>query len=289
MTTIDVRPIAGALGAEIHGVDLARQLDNRTADEIYRAFLDHVVIFFRDQAIEPDGLKSLARRFGAIGHTPFIKHLDEHPEIIEVVRPAQPKAKGWNFGAIWHSDLSFKAEPPKATVLQAKATPPFGGDTMFANQYAAYDALSEGMKTMLDPLKAIHCALRSYGPQGAAVTGAAAADPDAKGLKIESSAEAFAEQAHPVVRRHPETGRKCLFVNASYTTRFAGMTAEESAPLLKYLLDHAVRPEFTCRFAWRPNSIALWDNRCAQHFAVDDYYGYRRVMHRITVAGDRPV
>jgi len=288
-SAIDVRPIAGSLGAEIIGVDLTQGLDNQAASEIHEAFLAHLVIVFRDQPLEPEGLKSFARRVGPRDTTPFVKPLDGHPEILEIVRPAQPPSRSWNFGAIWHSDQSFQAAPAKATLLLAKETPAHGGDTMFANMYDAYQALSSGMKRLLDGLEAVHSAYRAFGPNGVAVVNSRYADEASKGVVIESGPAAAEERAHPVVRRHPETGRKALFVNGAYTTRFVGMTAEESAPLLKFLYEHCTRPEFTCRLSWRRGSMALWDNRCAQHFAINDYFGHRRVMHRVTIAGDRPV
>ncbi|HLJ64443.1 MAG TPA: TauD/TfdA family dioxygenase [Stellaceae bacterium] len=281
---IDVRPLAGALGAEIFGVDLTKPLDNSVAVEIHQAFLDYTVIFFRDQDLHPAGLKEFARRFGPLGTTPFIKTMAEHPEIIEVVRAANPAKPAVNFGGDWHSDFSFLEEPPRATLLQAKEVPPQGGDTLFTNMYLAYETLSPGMKRMLEGLKAVHGAIRPYGPQGSQLT-----DEDSKEMVVKSSPEAVAERERPVVRTHPETGRKCLFINPVYTLRLSGMTRSESEPILNYLFKHAVRPEFTCRFRWETNSLALWDNRAVMHFAINDYLGHRRVMHRVTINGDGPL
>ena len=278
---IDVRPIAGSLGAEVHGVDLSQQLDNQTTDEIHRAFLENLVIFFRDQDISPEQQVAFTRKFGPYGPVPFVKPLDGHPEIIAVVKEADETTTA-NFGGTWHSDFSFQVEPPLGSVLYALETPAYGGDTMFANMYQAYDALSDGMKEMLDGLIAVHSATNAYGTRARYDLNAL------RSMEIETGVEGDAEMEHPVVRTHPETGRKCLFVNPVYTIRFKGMTARESAPLLTYLCEHSVRPEFTCRFRWRDKSLALWDNRCTQHLALNDYPGFRREMHRTTIAGDRP-
>jgi len=271
-----VRPIAGS--------DPTHPLDNRTGNEIHPAFREHLVIFFRDQALTPASLKEFGGRFGRFGRSPFVRMLPEHPEVMEIVREPDPPKPEVNFGNAWHSDMSFAAEPAKATLLQAKDVPRAGGDTLWANMYLAYEALSPAMRALLERQRAVHCAARIYGPQGVMVT-----DEDARGMVIRGNAEALEEREHPVVRTHPETGRKALYVNPVYTTRLAGMRREESAGLLNFLFDHATRPEFTCRFRWRENSVALWDNRCTLHFAINDYIGHRRVMHRITIAGERPV
>ena len=283
--SIEVRPLAGALGAEIFGVDLRRALDNRTAEEIHDTFRRHLVIFFRDQRLTPAELKAFARHFGALSRVGFVQSVvPEHPEVMVIRREPDPPNPKINFGNAWHTDMSFAAEPPKATLLQAKEVPVEGGDTMFANMYLAYDTLSDGMKRMLEGLRAVHCAAQIYGPQGVVVN-----DEDGRGTVVHSSDEALAEREHPVVRTHPETGRRCLYVNSVYTKRFASMSNEESAPLLKFLYQHQTRAEFTCRFRWQENSLALWDNRCALHYALNDYLGRRRVMHRVTIAGERPV
>jgi taurine dioxygenase len=282
---IEVTPIAGALGAEIRGVDLTAALDNRTTDEIHRAFREHCVVFFRDQRLPPAGLKAFGRLFGPLGRIDFVKSVvPEHPEVMVITREEQPARPEINFGNAWHSDMSYAEEPPLGTALHAQELPPIGGDTLWTNMYLAYETLSEGMRRLLAGLRAVHTAKRAYGPQGAIVT-----DAEARGMVIRSSPEALVEREHPVVRTHPGTGRKALFVNPVYTTRFAGMSVEESMPLLRFLYQHATRPEFTCRFRWSANALALWDNRCTMHFAINDYLGHRRVMHRITIAGERPV
>jgi taurine dioxygenase len=280
--TLQLRPIAGALGAEIAGVDLARPLSEEQFAEIRRAFLEHLVIFFRDQALTPEQHTEFSARFGGLSRMPYVKALDDHPDIIAVLKEADEQ-KISVFGGAWHSDFSFLEEPPLGSVLYALEVPPYGGDTLWSNMYAAYDALSEGMKRLLDGLVAQHSG-HVYGMD------AVPADlRTSRSIAISrNNPEADIERGHPVVRIHPETGRKALFVNPIYTTRFAGMSAAESKPLLEFLYAHATRPEFTCRFRWRTGSLAVWDNRCAMHYAINDYDGRRRLMHRTTIAGDRP-
>ncbi len=278
---LDVRPIAGALGAELAGVDLAAPADDRVTAEIRRALLEYLVIYFPDQRLGPDDQKAFTRRFGEFGEVPFVKPLDGHPEIIAVIKQADER-NTFNFGGTWHSDFSFQERPPMASILYAREVPSHGGDTMFANMYLAYETLSDGMKTLLDGLIAVHSARRPYGLNGQFQ------DQKLAAMTITSSAEAEATVDHPVVRTHPETGRKCLFVNSVYTVGLKDMTARESRPLLDFLSAHAIRPEFTCRLGWRPGGLAMWDNRAVLHCAVNDYDGQRREMHRTTVAGDRP-
>jgi taurine dioxygenase len=273
---VDVRPIAGALGAEISGVDLSRPLGDGTLAAIRRAWLDHLVIFFRDQDLTAAQYLAFARRFGEPIEYPFVKGLPEAPEIIPVLKLEHEKI---NFGGLWHSDTTYLEQPPMASMLLAREVPPAGGDTEFANMYLAYETLSDGMKRVLDSLVAVN---------SSALADASKTREDRikDSARTDVAKEYVAE--HPVVRVHPETGRKALYVNGAHTDRFAGMTREESRPLLAFLYQHQIRSEFTCRFSWRPGSIALWDNRCAQHNAINDYQGYRRLMHRITLAGDRP-
>jgi taurine dioxygenase len=274
--SFEVRPIAGALGAEIAGVDLSRDLDDETVAALRRAWLQHLVLFFRDQDLPPAHFLAFARRFGEPIEYPFVKGLDEFPEIIPVLKLETERV---NFGGIWHSDTAYLDVPPMASMLVARDVPPAGGDTEFANMYLAYETLSDGMKRLLDGL--------------VAVNSSAAADVSrTREDRLKDSARADAKReytsAHPVVRVHPETGRRALYVNVAHTVRFEGMTQEESAPLLQYLYRHQVRAELTCRFRWSPGSLAFWDNRCAQHNAINDYHGHRRLLHRITLAGDKP-
>jgi taurine dioxygenase len=266
--------IAGALGAEITGVDLSRPLRKAAFAEVKRLWLEHVVIFFRDQALSPAQFMAFAKQFGEPIEYPMVKGLEGFPKIIEVRKLEHERVA---FGGIWHTDTAYLERPPMASMLVAREVPPFGGDTLFANMYLAYESLSPGLKTLLEGLKAVNTSTKAD---------ASKTREDAIKTSGKKAKNYVAE--HPVVRTHPETGRKALYVNSGHTVRFAGWSEEESAPLLKYLFEWQIRPEFTCRFAWQPGSIALWDNRCAQHNAVNDYHGHRRVMHRITLAGDVP-
>jgi taurine dioxygenase len=273
---LEVHKIAGALGAEISGIDLARDLDADTAAEIRRIWLDNCVVFFRNQDLPPAAFLAVAKRFGEPIEYPFLKGLDGFPEIITVAKLEHEKI---NFGGVWHSDTSYLEIPPMATMLIAREVPPVGGDTLFANQYLAYEALSDGMKRLLDGLVAVNASAK------ADVT-RTREDRVRDGGKAEARKDFVS--GHPAVRTHPETGRKALYLNVAHTVRFKDMTEEESAPILDFLFRHQTKPEFTCRFHWEPGSIALWDNRCAQHNPVNDYHGYRRLMHRITLKGDKP-
>jgi taurine dioxygenase len=273
---LDVQPIAGALGAEISGVDLAEPLDAQTVAAIRRAWLDHLVLFFRDQSLTPAQFLAFARRFGEPIEYPFVRGLEEAPQVIPVLKREHETA---NFGGIWHSDTTYLEIPPMASLLIAREVPPAGGDTEFANMYRAFETLSPGLQRLLEPLRAVH---------SSALADTARTREDRVKDSARHDARASYAAEHPVVRVHPETGRKALYVDVAHTERFADMTREESAPLLRYLFQHQVRAELTCRFRWRPGSIAFWDNRCAQHNAINDYAGHRRLMHRITLAGDRP-
>jgi taurine dioxygenase len=280
-SAIRVEPIAGALGAEISGVDLSQPLSDALIGKIRAALLENQVIFFRDQHLTPEQHLGFGRRFGELQIHEFVGGMAEYPEILEVRKEPEETR---NFGGGWHTDVSYLERPSLGSVLYAREVPEYGGDTMFANQYSAYESLSDGMKAMLDGMTAIHSARRPYGPNAARAN---AYGPSS--MHFIFSEAAHAEIEHPVVRTHRETGKKALYVNRTFTLRFKDMTEEESAPLLNYLCDHVVRPEFTCRFRWRANSIAFWDNRCVQHNAINDYGGERRVMHRVTIEGERPV
>jgi taurine dioxygenase len=277
--TIQVRPLSGALGAEIEGVDLSRPLDERAMADVRRAFLEYLVIFFPNQDLTPAAQKDFARKFGDIYVHRMVEGMADHPDVIRVVREPGERI---NWGSEWHMDAGFEERPPLGTMLHAREIPPYGSDTLWANLYMAYEALSEGLKRALGAMRAVH----------ASGTGARYA---ARFKGMTARATEPSEAVHPVVRVHPETGRKCLFVNNSFMVRFDGMTAEESAPLMRYLFAHSVRPEFTCRFRWKPGTLAFWDNRCTQHNAIADYFperselfASRRVMHRVTIQGDRP-
>jgi taurine dioxygenase len=272
---IEVRPIAGALGAEVRGVDASRPIAAEVLAELRDAWLDHVVIFLRDQRLTPQALLDFARTFGEPMGYPQLRGLAECPLVTPVVKLEHERM---NFGGIWHSDTSYLERPPMASMLYAIEIPPYGGDTLFANQYLAYETLSDGLKATLDRLTGINSSLKAD---------ASRTREDA--LRAAGEKTKVLTGEHPVVRTHPETGRKALYVNVGHTTHFRGWTEEESTPLLSYLFAHQVKPELTCRFQWTPGALAFWDNRCAQHNPVNDYHGFKRVMHRVTLAGDRPV
>jgi taurine dioxygenase len=271
---LQIERLSGALGAEIHGVDLAKDLNAEVVAGIRQAFLEHLVIFFRDQTLAPAQFMAFARAMGTPIEYPFVKGIPGFPEVIEVKKLEHERV---NFGGVWHSDTTYLEVPPMGSMLIAREVPPYGGDTEFANQYLAYEALSDGMKGLLSGLTGISSSAKANVTRTREDR-----------IKEQGGTSKELVGKHPVVRTHPETGRKALYVNMAHTARFDGMTEEESAPLLDFLFRHQVKAEFTCRFRWRVGSLAFWDNRCAQHNPVNDYHGHRRVMHRITLAGDKP-
>jgi taurine dioxygenase len=275
MSRLEIQPLSGALGAEISGVDLAGSLDDTTVGELRAALLEHAVIFLRDQALSPDQLVALAGRFGELVEYPYVKGLPECPLVLPVIKEPHEKA---NFGGVWHSDTAYLEQPAMATMLYAVETPPVGGDTMFASTTRAYETLSDGMKAMLGRLRALNVGNKPIALE------------TREEMRSKRAAAEVGENGtfHPVVRTHPETGRKALYVNRAHTTRFEDMTEAESLPLLDFLFAHQIRPELTCRFRWRPGSLALWDNRATLHYPLNDYHGHRRVMHRVSIGGDRP-
>jgi taurine dioxygenase len=275
-TTLKILPYSSALGAVISGVDLSKPLGAAEFGTIRQAFRDHGVIFFRDQQITPEQHLAFARRWAPIDINRFFKPVDGYPEIAEVRKEADQTT---NIGGDWHTDHSYDKVPAMGSLLLAREVPPRGGDTLFANMALAYEALSPGLRKTLDGLQAVHSTAHVFGAQGGY---AKAAD---LGGRIGNAAAVTQDVVHPVVIRHPDTGRRTLYVNAAFTTRFDGWTAAESAPLLQWLYQHASKPEFSCRFAWQAGSLAFWDNRATWHYALNDYHGHRRVMHRITVQG----
>lgn len=280
-TSFRVEAVAGALGAQIHGVDLALPLSDETFEAIRDALHEYLVIFFRDQDLTAGQHRAFARRLGPLEPHPYVAGLAEHPDIIEIVKEPE---ETHNFGSRWHADLTFLEQPPGGAVLYARDLPPVGGDTMFANMYLAYETLSHGMRRMLEGLSARHA---SGEPKLYAS--------EFRGMRERGGTDAI-EQVHPVVRTHPVTGRKAIFVNPVFTRCFETMTMEESAPVLRYLHEHATRPEFTFRFRWSPGTLLIWDNRVVLHNALNDDFGaarngtgFRRVLHRATLAGERPM
>jgi len=273
---IGVRRVAGALGAEILGVDLSKPLAAETVAEIRRAWLENLVVFFREQKLTFAQYMAFAESMGTTIEYPFVKGIEGWPKIIEVKKLEHEKV---NFGGVWHSDTAYLDEPPMASMLMAQQIPPYGGDTLFANQYMAWEALSDGLRRMLDGMTAVNSSARAD---------VSKTREDRLKSDGRNDAPSRFDAEHPVARTHPETGRKALFVNVAHTARFSGWSEEESAPLLNFLFQHQVKPEFTCRFVWQPGSIAFWDNRCAQHNPVNDYHGFKRLLHRITLAGGRP-
>jgi len=270
----DVRPTSGALGAEILGIDLARPLSQEEAHEIRGALNEHGVIFFRDQKLTPEQHIAFAGRIAPINVNRFFKAVPGHPEIAEVRKePDQQR----NIGGGWHTDHSYDEVPALGSILLAREVPPRGGDTMFASMALAYEALSDGLKRTLEGMRAVHSSRHVFGA-------AAQYARDTAG-RIGNAELATQDAIHPVVIRHPETKRKTLYVNPGFTTHFEGWTAQESKPLLDYLYAHGSQPQFQTRFQWREGSIAFWDNRATWHFAINDYHGERRLMHRITLDG----
>jgi taurine dioxygenase len=280
---IELRPVSGALGAEVSGVDTSRPLSAAIAGEIRAALEQYLVIFFRDQNLSFEQLKSFSTTFGELTRVPYVGALEQHPEIIAVLKEADERNIS-TFGGTWHTDFSFLDRPPVASILYAEEVPDFGGDTLWANMYAAYASLSPGLQTTLAELNAMHSG-HVYGaarpPTGIATS---------TSIEISrNNPQADVERAHPVVRVNPRSGERALYVNPVYTTRFEEMSEDESRGLLEYLYTHCTRPQFTCRFRWARGSLAVWDNRYTQHLAINDYDGHRRCMYRTSTAGEVPV
>ncbi len=279
---IRVVPLSGRIGAEIDGVDLSKPLQSDVFEEIHRAYLDHAVIAFRGQTLSREEQIAFARRFGDLDVHPIAVGMPDHPEVIRVEKPAGERA---TFGTSWHSDNTFFEEPSQATVLYGVTIPAYRGDTLWASMESAYDALSPKMQEILGELSAIHGASRAYDP---AVTGTDKYE-GKTAIKYRYSDAVTREVQHPVIRTHPETGRRGIFVNPMFTLRIADLSEAEGEALLQFLFRHATQPEFTCRLRWETGTVVVWDNRCTQHYAIDDYAEHERLMYRVTVKGDRPV
>jgi taurine dioxygenase len=272
--TIKVNPLSPTIGAEIYGVNLAKPLGNQTFAEIHKALMTHQVIFFRDQVMDWDQHKVFGRRFGELHVHPTAPSPEGHPEILTIRGDAKSKQVA---GQTWHTDVSCDEEPPMGSILHLHEVPEIGGDTIFASMYAAYDGLSDTMKAFLNGLQAWHESEHVHGKRYGH-----------KGGMRDGKEILFPKALHPIVRTHPDTGRKCLYVNRNFTTRIEGLAPAESKALLGFLYQHIETPEFHCRFNWRANSVAFWDNRCAQHRALWDYFPQTRHGYRVTVQGDRP-
>jgi len=279
MTDLVVKPVTGAIGAEVSGIDLASDLTSHDVGRLRDAFNQFHVLFFRDQQLCPERQAGFARRFGELGSHPYVEPSAEHPEVLDIITEPDDRV---NFGGGWHTDVTFLAEPDLGSILYAVDVPDYGGDTLWASQHAAWDALSDTMKEFIDPLVAVHSARMQYGGNGYSQ--------QSKAMKTRNADDATTSEVHhPVVRTHPVTGRKGLYVNKAFTERIRGLHRSESDAVLGFLFEHAVREPFTCRFQWQPGSLAMWDNRCVQHYALYDYKGKRRHMRRVTLKGDRPV
>ena len=280
--TIKVSPQPSGFGAEITGVDLAAPLPEPVLGEVKAAWARHGVVAFPDQPLSLDELEAFTLEMGKFGTDPFIKPMPGHPNVLELRR--EPDEKATNFGAGWHSDWSFQDRPPAATILRSEVTPPVGGDTLFCDCARAYEALSPTMKAMLEPLQAIHSAARPYGTQGSF-----AKETAARTMQIITSKEAEKTRTHPLVRTHPVTGRKALFISPVYTVGVEGLTGPESDGVLGLLFKHMLQDQFIYRHRWQAGMVLMWDNRCTMHLAEGGYDGHLRLMHRTTVAGDTPV
>jgi len=271
---MEVIPQSSVIGAEVRGLDLSRRLDGETRARLNQAFLEHQVLFFRDQQLSPQQYNDFAAGFGPLKDYMFAAGMDGFPYITEIIKT---ETETESFGSFWHSDSAYTERPPKITLLYARQVPPRGGDTLFADMYSLYDELSDGLKAALAPLRAINSA--SVVPRDEGIYQA---------VKSRNSAHSNQFAIHPVIRRHDETGRRAVYVNGIHTLRFEGMTRAESLPLLEFLFQRVTRPEYSFRLRWQADTLAMWDNRCTQHYALNDYHGYRRVMHRIIVEGDMP-
>jgi len=280
MTTIQIERVAGSLGAVVRGVDLRSPLATDSLAALRQAILDHLVVFLPSQDIDLDRLESFTDELGGRDITPYVKPVDGRPYVIRVIK--EP-ADELNFANAWHTDLSYLPEPPSFTVLHASEVPPFGGDTIWANQYLAYETLPGDLRRQLLDLRGVHSAGMAYGTGGYLE-----AVQSKTSMAIEPSAEAHGRHTHPLVIRHPETGRAALYANSVYTVGIEGWKPEDSLPLLARLFKHSVNENFTCRIRWQPHMLAIWDNRCTQHFAVNDYAGERREMFRTSVKGAAP-
>lgn len=279
--SLTIKPVSGALGAQVSGIDVSKSLSSEQQDALRTAFLTHHVLFFRDQSMTPEQHLAFTSVFGEPDTYPFMVGLPDTPEVIDIIKTETDTV---NFGGSWHSDTAYLPEPALGTVLHAIDVPEYGGDTLFANAAAAYDALTDGMKALLDGVIGVYDSDYGYGGSRRS----ALSNLELMNDRYDETSESYLSE-HPVIRTHPQTGRKAIYVSKGHTSHFKDMSHEESRPIISYLAEHIVRPEFTCRFQWTPGAIAVWDNRATQHYALNDYAGKRRHMRRVTMKGDRPV
>lgn len=280
MTQSDIQIVTsgGGVGAFIEGLDLSDGVTDNVVGALREALGAHGVLFFRDQNLTPEQHCALAEQFGPININRFFAHVEGYPMIAEVRKEPEQTS---NIGGSWHTDHSYDEEPALGSILLARETPTQGGDTVFANMYTAFETLSEGMKETLSGMRAVHSSARAFGKSARYVR-----DGQDLGERLGNQDAATQENVHPVIIRHPISGRRSLYVNSAFTLRFDGWSEEESLPLLNYLYAHAAKVEHTYRFQWAPGSLAFWDNRATWHYAVNDYAGARRLMHRITIEGE---
>jgi taurine dioxygenase len=293
---IEIRPIAGCIGAEVLGVDLTAEISQEQFELIHQAFLEYLVIFLpQDKVLTPAHLTAFARHFGELDDDPFvfpfkIPAIEGYPEIYSNIKTAENT--GINIGGYWHADVTYRKKPHRASVIYAREVPEYGGDTMFANQYLAYDTLPDEIKQEIRAMEAVHSSAMPHGQSAARFASVdrnhAPAKQDSQFEKsgLEIAVVEVIENTHPVVRRHPQTGRKLLYVNRGFTSHFVGMSPQESLPLLEALWAHASRAELTCRYRWTQNAVAVWDNCATHHYAINDYYGQHRHMQRVSIHED---
>lgn len=284
MATFTITPVPGACGAEVDGIDLRAQLDDQIIADIRQAFVEHHVLFFRDQHLDPNAQVRFGERFGELEDYPFVAPIPEHPKVIPVIKEADETS---NFGGGWHTDLIYKQVPPSGTMLYALETPSRGGDTLFADGIKAFEALSPTMQKLLASLHVEYNVRHIV--RGLDDRNNNASSAGNRSMPATTNDEVLNEfPVHPLVRTHPESGRKGIYFSRAHTVRFDGMTVQESAPLMDWIQAHMTQPVFTTRFHWTAGSMAFWDNRCLNHCALNDYHGERRHMHRLTIAGDVP-
>jgi taurine dioxygenase len=278
--TIEIEPAAGALGAYVRGIDLTSELSSSDVEALQSALDDHLVVFLPDQDMSLDDLERLTDQLGGRDVTPFVRALDDRPHVIRVIKEPDDEL---NFANAWHTDLSYLPAPPSYTLLHAHDVPAAGGDTVWSNQQLAFSTLSSGLRATLSELEAVHSAGMAYGTGGYLER-----VQDKTSMAIEPSPDAYRKQTHPIATVHPRTGRPALYVNPVYTIGVSGWSVAESAPLLQYLYRHSTNENFTCRLRWQRHMLAIWDNRCTQHNALNDYRGVRREMFRTSVKGEPP-